>query len=38
MTKNSLKKLEVFHIRSLRRILKSVWSDVIDDKITNISV
>ena len=38
LTKVSLKKLEVFHMRSLRRILKIKWSDVIDEKITNVSV
>ena len=36
--KESLRKLEVFHIRCLLRIVKIEWSDVIDEKINNISV
>ena len=38
LTKVSLKKLEVFHMRSLRRILKIKWSDVMEEKITNDSL
>ena len=37
-TKKSIRKLEVFHMRCLRRILNIKWSDVIDKKITNVSV
>ena len=37
-TKESIRKLEVFHMRCLRRILNIKWSDVIDEKITNVSV
>ena len=38
MAKASLKKLEVFHMRSLGRISKIRCSDVIDEKITNVPV
>ena len=34
----SLKKLEVFHLRCVRRILKIKWCDVMDEKITNKEV
>ena len=37
-TQESIRKLEVFHMRCLRRILNIKWSDVIDEKITNVSV
>ena len=33
-----MKKLEVFHIRCLRRILGIKWSDVVDNKISNKKV
>ena len=38
MTKDLMKKLEVFHIRCLRRILGIKWSDVVDNKISNKKV
>ena len=37
-TKESIRKLEVFHMRCLRSILNIKWSDVIDEKIPNLSV
>ena len=37
LTEASLKNLEVFHMRCLRRILTIKWFDVIYDKITNVS-
>ena len=33
MTKDRMKKLEVFHMRCLRRILGIKWSNVVDNKI-----
>ena len=38
MTKDRMKKLEVFHMRCLRRILGIKWSDVVDNKISNKKV
>ena len=38
MTKYFVKKLEVFHMRCLRRILGIKWSDVVDNKISNKKV
>ena len=38
LTKVLIKKLEVFHLRNIRRILGIKWSEVIDDKITNKQV
>ena len=37
LTKVSLK-MEVFHMRSLRKILKIKWSDVMEEKLINVSV
>ena len=38
MTKDLMKKLEVFHMRCLRRILDIKWSDVVDKNISNKKV
>ena len=36
--KRSYEKLEVFHLRCLRRICGVKWSDVVDNKISNKKV
>ena len=38
MTKYFMKKLKVFHMRCLRRILGIKWSDVVDNKISNKNI
>ena len=38
LTKILIKKLEVFHMRSIRRILRIKWSDVMEDRIRNSKV
>ena len=38
MTKDLMKKLEVFHMRCLRKVLGIKWSDVVDNKISNKKV
>ena len=38
LTKICFKKLEVFHIRSIRNILKIKWSEVMEDRIRNSKV
>ena len=38
LTKLLIKKLEVFHMRSIRRILRIKWSDVMEDRIRNSKV
>ena len=38
MRKYLINKLEVFHMRCLRRILGIKWSDVVDNKISNKNI
>ena len=38
LTKILIKKLEVFHMRSIRRILRIKWSEVMEDRIRNSKV
>ena len=38
MTKDLMKKLEVFHLICLRRFFGMKWSDVVDNKISNNKV